>query len=371
MPIRNAIVAPVVRISPSVTKRGVDMLREATPDGFSIDFEGKQAARLLPDERAAGVLEILEELRKMGAPVYVEIHPETKAIIRLLIPLVAKVADISEVTGKEIHVELEISHALHVLNQSTPDFDEILKTLRAAKENKTLMIITETDKHEIIDVRPFPAEFKPPILPSPPEMPPTPPKKISKFWWPFGCANAISEQQALAMFNMVSTKTCDPLTVPPPCIPFLYPDDGCWARAHEMYRLMLNTGVVSKKVWIYGSLHVKTKNSPNCQVFWGWHVAPTVCVNGSGWLGWLFRKEKVIDPALFNGPVIEATWKSVQGDPNAQLVGTDGSIYWRSYNGTTQTDPNYVGTNYNLAIYRLKLKNRSLQFGPPPYANCP
>ena len=137
-----------------------------------------------------------------------------------------------------------------------------------------------------------------------------------------------------------------------------------------MYRLMLNGGVVSKKVWIYGSLHVNTKNNPSCQVFWVWHVAPTVCVRGCGWLGWLFRKEKVIDPALFNVPVTKATWKSVQDDPNAQLVGTDGSIYYRSYSGTTQTDPNYVNTNNRLAYYRLQLKNRSLQFGPPPYANC-
>jgi len=371
MPKRNAIVAPVVRISPSVTKRGVEMLREAPLDGFSIEFEGKQVARLIPDERAAGVLEILEELRKMRAPVYVDVHPESKAIIRLLIPLVGKVASISEAKGDETHVEMEISSARHILNRSIPDFNEILKTLRTAKENKTLMIVTETDKHEIIDVRPFPAEFKPPTPPTPPQPLPTPPKKIFKFWWPFGCANAITEQQALAMFNMVSATTCDPLAVPPPCIPFLYPDDGCWGRAHEMYRLMLNGGVVSKKVWIYGSLHVNTKNNPNCQVFWGWHVAPTVCVKGSYWLGWLFRKEKVIDPSLFTGPVSKSTWKSVQGDPNAQLVGTDGSIYYHSYGGYNETDPTYSKTAQVLATYRLQLKNRSLQFGPPPYANCP
>ena len=186
------------------------------------------------------------------------------------------------------------------------------------------MIITETDKHEIIDVRPFPAEFKPPTIPLPPRPLPTPPKKIYKFWWwPFGCANTISEQKALAMFNMLSTTTCNPLTVPSPCIPFLYPNDGCWGRAHEMYRLMLNAEVVSRKVWIYGNLHVNTKNNPNCQVFWGWHVAPTVCVKGSGWLWWI-RKEKVIDTSLFTEPVLKSTWKSVQGDPNAQLVSSRG-----------------------------------------------
>ena len=292
MVISNAIIAPVVRITPPVTKRGIEMLREVPPDGFTIEFEGKLVARLLPDEKASGILEILEESRKMGIPVYVDVYSDSKAITRLLIPLLAKVNRISE-KEDEIYVEMEISSARHVLNRSNPNFDELLKNLRTAEKNKTLMIITETDKHEIIDVRPFPPEFKPPTIPLPPRPLPTPPKKIYKFWWwPFGCANTISEQKALAMFNMLSTTTCNPLTVPSPCIPFLYPDDGCWGRAHEMYRLMLNAEVVSRKVWIYGNLHVNTKNNPNCQVFWGWHVAPTVCVKGSGWLWWLFRKRK-------------------------------------------------------------------------------
>jgi hypothetical protein len=365
----TVVVAQVVRISPSVTKRGVEMLKEAPPQGFLIEFEGNQNARLLPGGPAAGLLEILEELRKMGAPVYVEVHPDTKAISQLLIPLVAKVAGITEAKGGEVDVALEISSARHMLSRSTPNFDEMLKALRTARENKTPMIVTETDKHEIIDVRPSPVESLPPGLP--PQQPPEQQKKKFKIfkWW-FGCSNAISEQQALAMFSLAGATTCDPLTVPPPCIPFLYPDDGCWGRAHEMYRLILNAGVISKKVWIYGSLFVKTKNSPYCHVSWGWHVAPTVCVKGSGLFEWLFRTEKVIDPALFNSPVSKTMWKSIQGDTNAQLVSTDGSVFYRSSSGAIQTDPTYSQTAQVLATYRLKLKNRSLQYGPPPYANC-
>lgn len=367
----NIIIGPVVRISPSVIKRGVEMLRDAPPEGFSIEFGGKQVARLPLDERAAaGILEILEELRKMGAPVYVEYHTETKAITKLLIPLITKVADISEVKADEIHVDLEMSSARHVLKRTSPDFNEILNTLRTVMESKALVIVTETDEHDIIDIRLCPPECKPPALPTKPWPPPTPPKRKVFLWWPFGCNNSISPETALAMFNMVSAKTCDPLAVPAPCIPFLYPDDGCWARAHEMYRLMLLESVISKKVWIYGNLHVNTKNNPSCGVSWGWHVAPTVCVKGSGWLGWLFRSEKVIDPSLFGTPVTKAIWKSVQGDSDAQLVGTDGTVYHRSYSGVTQTDSTYANTNYYLAYYRLALKNRSLVFGAPPYANC-
>jgi len=352
------------------------MLLDAPPEGFSIEFHGKQIARLSRDDRSAGALEILEELRKMGAPAYVEIDPETRTISRLLIPLVTKVAFLSETKDGGIQVMLEMSSALHVLERSNPDFEESLKALQGAAENKTVAIITETDNHEIIDVRLFPPELKLPSLPVPPQplTPPAPPgKKPSRFlfwWWPWFCPNYINEETALAMFNLMSGKTCNPLTVSEPCIPFLYPDDGCWARAHEMYRLMLLQGVTSKKVWIYGSLHVSTKNNPYCQVFWGWHVAPTVCVRGLGLFGWLFRKEKVIDPALFSGPVTKDVWKSAQGDANAQLVGTDGTAYHRSYSGTIQYDPTYANTNYYLAYYRLQLKNRAIAYGPPPYANC-
>ena len=161
----------------------------------------------------------------------------------------------------------------------------------------------------------------------------------------------------------MSATTCDPLTVPPPCIPFLYPDDGCWARAHEMCRLMINVGVTPRKVWIRGALHPATRNNPACSVGWGWHVAPTVCVRG--W--WFFNtQDMVIDPSLFTTPVSKAQWKAIQNDPSATLTDTDASDYWFG-----ATDPTYTDTNYYLNLYRLQLQARALQQGPPPYANCP
>ena len=370
MPKRNVIIAPVVRIAPAVTKRGVEMLREAPPGGFSIEFQDKQAAKLFPDERSAGILEVLEGLRKLGAPAYIEFHPDTKAITRILIPLISKISVVSGAKGENIRVELEMSSARHILTKETPDFEDILKTLRAAEQSKTVMLITETDKHEIIDVRVLPPDFKPPTPPLPKEIPTL--KKEVKWWWPFGCSNSISSAQAITMFNMVAATSCDPLTVPSPCIPFLYPDDGCWGRAHEMYRLILAAGVTSRKIWIYGSLVTNTRNNPACVVYWGWHVASTVCVRGLGIFGWFFRSRKVIDPSLFTGPVSEATWKSVQGDPSATLVGSDGTIFYRNSTGSyILTDPTYTQTNTVLATYRLQLQVRSLTVGPPPYAACP
>ena len=54
-------------------------------------------------------------------------------------------------------------------------------------------------------------------------------------------------------------------------------------------------------------------------------------------------------------------------DAAATLVDTDASQY--SYGGGT--DPTYSQTNIDLQTHRLLLKARSLQIGPPPYANCP
>ncbi len=98
---------------------------------------------------------------------------------------------------------------------------------------------------------------------------------------------------------------------------------------------------------------------------WGWHVAPTLCVRGP-----IFFQSQpmVIDPSLFTTPVSESTWKGVQGDPSATLTGTDASIF---YVWGNVTDPTYAQTNTVLAFYRLQLQNRSIQLGPPPYANCP
>lgn len=369
----NAIVARVERIQPPVERPVTAEALRAHPEGFSIDLEGERTARLPPGDRAAGTLEMLEELRRAKAPVYIETDPESRAITRLLIPILVQVEAISEHGAEDVAVELRISQARHVLKRATPDFGELLETLRAAQAKQTQLAVTETDAHEIIDARPYPG-----VPPAEEPFPPQPLRKTGLFGWIewlrhlfcclFRCLRCVPERRAAQMFALVSARTCDPLAVPPPCIPFLYPDDGCWGRAHEMRRLMVDAGVTPRKVWIYGNLRAATRNNPNCEVHWGWHVAPTLCVRRS-----LFRLEDVvIDPSLFDTPVSKARWKGVQGDPGAQLVGSDGSVFYRSSSGYTQTDPGYTQTATVLATYRLQLKNRSLgPSGPPPYAYCP
>ncbi len=176
----------------------------------------------------------------------------------------------------------------------------------------------------------------------------------------------VTLQRARQLFDLVNGKLCCPASAPAPCIPFLYPDDGCWGRAHEMCRLMIADGASPEKVWIFGGLHVISANQPTCNVYWGWHVAPTLQVTIGG-----NTQTYVVDPSLFNEPVPQATWKSVQGDPAAVLIGSPASVFFRNQSGSvSQTDPTYTNTNSVLTTYRNNLKLRSASNGPAPYLAC-
>jgi hypothetical protein len=365
MPDPNAIVALITRINPPADRISAAELLRQNPGGIAIELEGARAARLLPGDRAAGTLEILEQLRRMHAPVYLVVRPNTADITQLLIPLVTRVLKIGERGPDEMMVEFEASHARHLLKRNAPDYAELLATLRTAIDQRTRLVVTETDSHEIIDARLWPHEPSP----STEVFRERPPGLFYRIWhWfrcLFRCWCCVSPKRAQQLFDLMGARTCNPLTVPPPCIPFLYPDDGCWARAHEMCRLLLAEGVWPRKVWIDGNLHTLTKNNPNCYVDWGWHVAPTICVRWKFW----HAEQMVIDPSLFTTPVTPAAWKGVQGDPSATLTPTDWTVYWRN---VIPTDPAYIDTNIRLDYYRLQLKNRSLlPNGPPPYAFCP
>src|SRR5690242_3088477 len=122
MPNPNAIVGRIVRIEPSLENMAPAEAFRRHPDGFSIALEGDQTARLFPGERSVGILQILEGLRALRAPAYIELDPQTRGIARLLIPLITRVAKILERAGEEMLVELTNSHARHLLARKNPDY---------------------------------------------------------------------------------------------------------------------------------------------------------------------------------------------------------------------------------------------------------
>ncbi len=71
---------------------------------------------------------------------------------------------------------------------------------------------------------------------------------------------------------------------------WLFPDDGCYARASLANRNLKNWNYpVPKKVFVFGNLLVETPNSPLGEVSWWYHVAPIVEVHG---------RKYVMDPAI-------------------------------------------------------------------------
>jgi len=364
MPNPNAEVSIVRRFDLPAGRSAAEELRAARR--VDVDLATGRRTYLDPaDRHSITYSRILETLSQYRRPVYLEIDPETSAIKLLLIPYITTVQSIEPLEQERLAVWLARSHARHVLRRDARDFDELDARLREAMQTGNTVIVTEDDAHEIIDVRyptgasdweggtkaPFPRRVAEPKKP----------------WWAdvIPWLYCISAATAAQVFDAVNATSCDPQTAPAPCIPFLYPYDGCHARAHEMCRLMIDLGLNPGKIWIKGKLHVETNNDPKCYVDWGWHVAPTLCVRGRRFPQ---TQQLVIDPALFSAPVARSTWMSAQGDPNATLKVTSHSIYFDGeITGTHQLDPNYIECNLDLAINRQNLVKQTDNNGLPPY----
>ncbi len=153
----NALVDGIRDISPPVealvVRPGQTPLRFVT-----VNFQSGRSGLLdMKIPRSAVWADILDSLRQANQPAYVEIDPATNVITELLIPLTVRIGDLTPTaTGDAVEVELIVSQARHYLRRTNPDFQQLLNTLRAAKEQGTAVLVTETDDHEIIDVRPLP-----------------------------------------------------------------------------------------------------------------------------------------------------------------------------------------------------------------------
>jgi hypothetical protein len=150
----NAVVSTVIRIEPPLDRPPAEMLRAAR--GLSVELEGGRRVRLDPDDtRSAGFTQILDGLSSQRLPVYLEVDPATSAITRLLIPHVTRVVSIRPIDDGVLGVDLEFSHARHVLRRGAPGFSELERQLREAMRTGAPVILTENDAHEIIDIRSY------------------------------------------------------------------------------------------------------------------------------------------------------------------------------------------------------------------------
>jgi hypothetical protein len=172
---------------------------------------------------------------------------------------------------------------------------------------------------------------------------------------------------AKAVFDYLAARSCHLPGPPsyPACIPFQYVVDGCYARAHEMRRIITTKyRYCCEKVFSFANagsdrLRVKADKWGGCCVSWWYHVAPMVRVRVR--LGRCrFAVAMVIDPSMFDQPVLLSTWLAAQENatcgPNANVSMYSiqpGSAYTPAgYSGTSfSTDPMYASTNGTLAGY--------------------
>jgi len=151
-----------------------------------------------------------------------------------------------------------------------------------------------------------------------------------------------------------------------PCIPFQYVIDGCYARAHKMRKIITTKyRYCCEKIFSFANqgndtLAVKADKWGGCCVYWWYHVAPLVRVRVR--IG-TFRitLAMVIDPGMFDKPVLLSTWLAAQANANCSSAANvsmysiqPGSAYWpTNLSGTTfGTDPNYALTDATLTDYK-------------------
>lgn len=135
---------------------------------------------------------------------------------------------------------------------------------------------------------------------------------------------------------------------------WLYPDDGCYARAalanRNLFRWFLP---VPSKVFVFGNLRVKTPNAPRGAVSWWYHVAPVVDVNG---------EKFVLDPAIEpSKPLPLNEWLARMGKPERMKVSICGSgTYTPGDNCSKETDGMEKSAERAQAAY-LKLEWQRLK----------
>ncbi|MCP4581984.1 MAG: hypothetical protein GY839_10220 [candidate division Zixibacteria bacterium] len=331
-------------------ERWVSKPKEDLPDSLTITFKTGQTGRLdLKDPLSAHWANMIDEQSQANQPVYVEIDEETSVITNVLVPRVFTVKQLETDERDNLLVHLHQSSAIHAVLHSDPDFAAMRDSLQIAMEDGSERLITCTrDDLEIIDVRTptgnpsGPSETPPPPTPDPP----------------------VTPDRATQIFNDMNSETCAACNPSSTCIPFLFPDDGCWIRAHLMaYDMRDYTPPEDpEKIYIQGSLDPFVPNHPDCRLpyGWGWHIAPTLMVTLPGG-----DEKRVIDPSLASAPVSETEWKNLN---NPLSTPTLTPLAWTVYNPVLNNTATDAQAQSAMQYYRNALKTRCLQFGPPPYS---
>lgn len=331
-------------------EKWVNKPKERLPNKLTVYFKTGQVGRLdLMDPLSAHWANMINQQFQANQPVYVELDEETEVITDLLIPQVFTVHRLETDKHGNLLVHLHQSHAVHAVLHSNPDFSDMRDSLQEALDDGSERLITKTlNDLEIIDVRllsDIPGGSKN-ASSSPDPDPPVSPERLDE------------------IFNDMKGESCAPCNPSSTCIPFQYPNDGCWIRAHLMaYKMRAYSPPEDpEKLFIQGSLDPFAPNSPDCGLpwNWGWHIAPTLMISLPGG-----NEKRVIDPSLAPAPISETDWVNLNNPSSTHTLTT---LPWTVYNPILNNTATEAQAQSDMQTYRNALKTNCLTYGPPPYS---
>ncbi|HEX5719620.1 MAG TPA: protein-glutamine glutaminase family protein, partial [Thermoanaerobaculia bacterium] len=170
-----------------------------------------------------------------------------------------------------------------------------------------------------------------------------------------------SYKKAKEIFDYCAQQSCHlpGPTTESPCIPFQYVRDGCYARAHKMRKIITEKyGYCCEKVFSFATenddeLAVQANKWGGCCVTWWYHVAPLIRVQIKI-LNINFTLALVIDPSMFDKPVLLSSWLMAQENAACSAnahVSTYSIQPGSAYTPMFTTDPAYTHTNQTLIDY--------------------
>jgi hypothetical protein len=178
----------------------------------------------------------------------------------------------------------------------------------------------------------------------------------------------ISLAEAARLFSALGQSTFLTSTGTIAPVPFHYPPDGCYDRAHVMAAILTQMGYASEKLFAVSrassgiaGLHVATEYAadvpPHAQpaVTWWYHVAPVIRVS-AGTQG--ESAEMVLDPSMMDRPVPINDWTGQMSG------GTFSRLTLSQLESELQTHPGYRGMTVTYTASRQTYY--PIKTGEPP-----
>jgi hypothetical protein len=134
---------------------------------------------------------------------------------------------------------------------------------------------------------------------------------------------------------------------------WLYPDDGCYARASLMNENLIQMGInPTTKIFVYGDLLAQTRNTFSGFVSWWYHVAPIV-TDG--------KENYILDPSIETlRPLTLTEWLERMGDPVSMKISLCATDSYTPYSPCMAPEPDEDEAAMDDQVFFLSLERYRL-----------